>query len=184
MATATQKLLTAEEFGRRPDVDHCEELVRGKVVVTPPPGAEHSYVCVETAHHLRQFVREHDLGRVLGNDGGVITQRDPDTVRGADVAYYSYGRLPRGPLPAGYPAQAPEIVFEVLSPSDRWPKVLEKVLEYLNAGVLAVALIDPESLKVHVYRNETSPVVLGADDTLTFPDILPGFQVVVGQLFE
>ena len=37
-----------------------------------------------------------DLGRVVTNDSGIVTQRDPDTVRGADVAYYSYARLPKG----------------------------------------------------------------------------------------
>ena len=33
---------------------------------------------------------EHDLGHVLSNDSGVITERDPDTVRGADISFYSY----------------------------------------------------------------------------------------------
>jgi len=183
MATATQRLLTAEEFGRRPDDGPPEELVRGRVIVSPPPNRRHGHTCVEIAYHLRRFLEEHDLGRVLGNDSGIITQRDPDTVRGADVVYYSYDRLPKGPLSPGYGPEVPELVFEVLSPGNRWPDLLEKVAEYLNAGSLAVAVLDPKTRAAHVYRSETPPVTLGADDLLTFPEILPGFEVVVGQLF-
>lgn len=184
MATATQHLLTAEEFSRRPDADHFEELVRGKIIMSPPAGARRGYACAEIAYHLRRFLEEHDLGRVLGNDSGVITQRNPDTVRGADLAYYSHNRIPKGALPSGYPTQAPELVFEVRSPSDRWSNVLVKVGEYLNAGVLAVAVLDPDARAAHVYRSEAPPVRLDADDALTFPDVLPGFQVIVGRLFE
>jgi len=184
MATTAQNPLTAEEFGRRPDDGRPEELVRGRIVMSPPPARKHGYTCIEIAYHLRRFLEERDLGRVFGNDSAIITQRNPDTVRGADVAYYSYERLPKERSLDGYGPEIPELVFEVLSPSDRWSNVLEKVAEYLNAGVLAVALLDPESLEAHVYRNETSPVVLGADDALTFPDILPGFRVIVGRLFE
>jgi hypothetical protein len=56
----------------------------------------------------------HDTGRLVGNDSGVVTEHEPDTVRGADVAYYSYERIPRGPLPRGrYLTVMPELVFEV-----------------------------------------------------------------------
>ena len=65
----------------------------------------------------RQFCDEHNLGHVVSNDSGVVTERDPDTVRGADVAFYSYGRVPPGPFPRGYLAVAPELVFEVRSPT-------------------------------------------------------------------
>lgn len=48
-------------------------------------------------------------------------------------------------------AVAPEVVFEVRSPTDRWPKVLEKVGEYLNAGVLAVYVVDPQAETVTMF---------------------------------
>jgi len=184
MATATQHLMTADEFGLRPDSERIEELVRGRIVMSPPPSREHGMVCNAVGRLFGNFVAEHGLGRVLNNDSGVITERDPDTVRGADVAYYSYGRLPKERSLRGYGPEIPELVFEVLSPSDRWSNLLVKVGEYLNAGVLAVALLDPETREAHVYRSEARPVTLGADDPLTFPDILPGFQVAVGRLFD
>lgn len=184
MATATERLLTAEEFGRRPDTDHIEELVRGRVTMSPPPTRDHGFTCIEIGYRLRRYLEERDLGRAFGNDSAIVTQRDPDTVRGADVAYYSYQRLPKDHSLKGYGPEIPELVVEVLSPSERWSNALAKVAEYLNAGVLAVALLDPQARGAHVYRSEAPPVVLGADDSLTFPEILPGFEVVVGRLFE
>ena len=106
MATAVA-LVTAEEVGRRPDPGHPEELVQGRVIKMMPPDRVHGYVWGQTYFLLRLFVEGRDLGRVLSNDSGVITERDLDTVRGVDVAYYSYERLPRGPLAKGYDPKFP-----------------------------------------------------------------------------
>jgi Uma2 family endonuclease len=183
MATA-EALMTAEEFGRRPDPGYPEELVRGRVVEMPPPDRRHGYVCGQAYYYLRLFVQEHDLGRVVTNDSGVITEHDPDTVRGADVAYYSFTRLPKGPLPTGYGPEVPELVVEVLSTSDRWRRVLEKVTEYLNAGVLVVVVLDPGPQVAHVFGADDPPRMLGAADELVLPGLLEGFRVRVGRFFE
>jgi Uma2 family endonuclease len=183
MATA-EALMTAEEFGRRPDPGYPEELVQGKVVTMPPPDQRHGYVCLRVGRILGDWVEDRDLGRAMSNDSGVITERDPDTVRGADISYYSYERIPRGPLSSGYVAEVPELVFEVRSTHDRWRNVLEKVIEYLDAGVLVVVVLDPESRSAHVYRNDEEPMKLGPDDELTFPGLLEGFSVRVGRFFE
>lgn len=111
MATAQAiQGLTADEFGDRPDPGYPEELVRGRIIRRPPTDRKHGYVCGQAYYLLRQFVDEHDLGRVMSNDTGVITKRGPDTVRGADVCYYSYARLPKGPLAKGYGPEVPELV--------------------------------------------------------------------------
>ena len=185
MATAEMvELMTAEEFGRRPDPGHPEELVRGRVVGMPPADRKHGYVCGQAYYLLRQFVEEHGVGRVMSNDSGVITARNPDTVRGADVAYYSYARLPKGPLPTGYGPEAPELVVEVRSASDRWGEILEKVSEYLNAGVLVVCVLDPERQIAHVFSVNDSPQRLGVEEELILPEILHDFRVRVGRFFE
>ena len=132
---------------------------------------------------LTQFVKQHGLGRVVGGGAGLVTQRNPDTVRGPDLAFYSYQRIPAGLLPDEYWPASPELVIEIRSKSDRWKDILQKVAEYLSANVLTVAVVDPVRQQVHVYSdNETT--VLNATDLLTFPEVLPGFEVVVGRLFE
>ena len=184
MATVEQPLITAEEFGNRPDGGSREELVRGRIVLSPPPNRGHGFTCIEVGFHLRLYLEDHRLGRVYGNDAGIVVGRDPDTVRGADVAYYSYARLPQGSRSTSYGPEIPELVFEVKSPSDRWPKILAKVAEYLNAGVLFVTVLDPDQQTAVVYGSEGPPRSLGRDDELTYPDVLPGFSVTVGRLFE
>jgi Uma2 family endonuclease len=183
MATA-EALMTAEEFGRRPDPGYPEELVQGRIIAMPPPDRRHGWVCLKAGRILGNFVEEHDLGRVMSNNSGVITERDPDTVRGADVAYYSYARLPRGPLPAGYGPEVPELVIEVRSPSDSWRDIVLKVGEYLAAGVLKVVVLDPGHRKAFVYSVDQEPVILGPEDELTIPDLLGAFRVAVHRFFD
>ncbi|HUY88474.1 MAG TPA: Uma2 family endonuclease [Pirellulales bacterium] len=183
MATI-EALLTAEEYFKLPDQGRPSELVRGKIVMMNMPGFRHGLVCSAIAAALRNFVSDRDLGRVVTNDAGVITERGPDTVRGADVAFYSFARLPKTSVPAGYPGVAPELVFEVLSPSDRWPDVLAKVSEYLKAGVLAVCIVDPEREVVIVHDAEHPGRTLAAGDELALPEWIGGWRIGVRQFFE
>src|SRR5438309_10258431 len=115
MATA-EALITAEEFGRMPDDGRRTELVRGRIIELPPPKGRHGKVCYRVSRLLGDHIEALDLGHILINDAGIITARGPDSVRGADVAYYSYARLPRGPVPDSYSEVAPELVVEAKSP--------------------------------------------------------------------
>ena len=93
MSTATiPLLLTAEEYARL-DVDHPTELVRGVVQHMPPPRSRHGQVCSNIIWLLRSFCEPRQLGHILSNDAGVITEREPDTVRGGDVIFYDYRRV-------------------------------------------------------------------------------------------
>ena len=176
-------LMTAEEFGRRPDPGYPEELVRGEVVALPVPNRRYGQICSHFICLLGRFLDDHDLGHVLSYSG-VITQRGPDTVRGADVAFYSYARLPKGPLAPGYGPEVPDLVVEVVSPSDRWPKVLAKVAEYLEAGVTVVIVLDELPPTARLFSADRTTRELGPEDVLEIPDLLPGFSVAVRRFFE
>ncbi|MFQ5731793.1 MAG: Uma2 family endonuclease [Planctomycetaceae bacterium] len=188
MATVTSpKLLTAEEYLLLPEPDRPTELVRGEIVELSPPGFRHGKVSGRIFRLLDEYAEANDCGHVTSNDSGVITEREPDTVRGADVAYFSYARLAKDEEPEGYPEVAPDLVFEVLSPSNRWPQLLVKVAEYLQAGVSVVVVVDPKANQFHVYRTADAgePVsVLNASDAFKLPDILPGFSMPVGKLIR
>lgn len=179
-----QKSQTVEEYGSLPNDGRLTELVRGKVVEIKRPFTSHGYFTNRIATLLGQFVDEHEFGRVVCGGAGTVTQRKPDTVRGLDVAYYSFERIPRGPLPKGYWPAGPELVVEIRSEDDRWKDILQKVGEYLGANVLTVAVVDPESQHVHLYSADRETVILKTDDQLTFPDLLPGYEMIVGKLFE
>ena len=84
MATATQ-LITAEEYARLPDRGVPTELVRGEVITMNPPYVRHGQLCSKLDRIVGSYVDDHDLGHVVCNDAGIVTERDPDTVRGGDV---------------------------------------------------------------------------------------------------
>jgi Uma2 family endonuclease len=185
MATAlATELITAEEYLRLPDNGDTTELVRGRIVIMNRPYTAHGYFCLQIGSLLKRFADDHDLGRVVSNDSGVVTSRDPDTVRGPDVAFYSYERVPRGPVPLDGYWPAPDLVFEVRSPDDRWKEIHHKVGEFLHAGVSTVVVTDPAAQTVHVFSADRPVQSLTADGELALDDVLPGFRVPVRKLFE
>jgi Uma2 family endonuclease len=184
MMASVVQLLTIEEYSQLPDSGRPTELVRGRVVEMNLPKPRHGQVCARVDRIVGAYVDEHDLGHLLINDTGVITGRNPDTLRGADVAFYSYARIPKGPLPDEYLPQPPELVFEIRSPDDRWTKLLAKAAEYLDAGVSVVCVLEPKTRKAHLFYADRPTEILAADDELTFPEILGDFRVRVGRFFE
>jgi Uma2 family endonuclease len=183
MLTATQ-LITAEDYARLPDRGVRTELVRGEVIEMNPPYPRHGQICSKIDRIVGAFVDEQELGHVICNDAGIVTEREPDTVRGGNVWYISYQKVPKGPLPNDYLPVPPDIVFEVLSEHDQWPRVYAKIAEYLAVGVAVVCTVDPRDETVRLYFADSPEVVLNADDELTFPNQLPGFSVLVQRLFE
>jgi Uma2 family endonuclease len=184
MATVTTPLLTAEEFAKVPDNGQPRELVRGRIVLMNVPYPRHGEICMNIGGLLATYVRQHGLGRLVGNDGGVVTERDPDTVRGPDVSFYSYKRVPPGPLPINqYVDVAPELVFEVRSHTDRWPRITTKVGEYLSTGVIWVCVLDQQTHTIHLFHADQAPRILTADDEFHLPDVLGDFRTPVRAFF-
>lgn len=183
MSTATT-LLTAEEYFQLPDLGYPSELVRGQIVEMNIPAPKHGSVCANVVHIGLLYRDEHKSIRVFCNDTAVITEREPDTVRGPDVWFARVEKLAKGPLPSGYLDVVPDVAFEVLSPSDRWDKVLAKVSEYLAAGVPVVCVLDPDEETAQLFFPDQPNRTFTAEEELTFPDLLPGFSVRVGRFFE
>lgn len=177
------KLLTAEEYRVLPDRHRWTELRRGVIVKMNPPGFRHGEVCGNLHLQVGNYVQQQQTGRTLTNDAGVVTERGPDTVRGPDVSYYSYQRVPKGQSPLGYASAAPEIVFEVVSPSNTRREITLKVGEYLNAGVNVVCVVDSQYQTINLYYSDRPSEKLQGEDLLSFSD-LPGFSLPVSKLFE
>ena len=175
---------TAEEFIEREDLDAPVELVKGRIHQMPPPKPRHGLICMNIGYLLKAHAQQNALGHVFSNDACIVTVRNPDTVRGVDVGYISYAKIPTGMFPDGYLPVAPDLVVEVRSPSDRWKDILEKVVEYLNAGVTVVCVLDPTSETGRIYRSDRDEEQLKNGDLVRFDDVLPGFSVPLKQLFE
>jgi Uma2 family endonuclease len=176
-------LLSAEEFVKRHENERVE-LVQGVVKELPRPSLKHGKVCATIARFLGNYADERDVGHVISNDSFVKTTEDPDSVRGPDVCYFSYERLPKGAIPEGLLPLLPDLVVEGRSPSDHWTDVFAKVVEYLKAGVRVVILLDSGTQTASVYRPEDLQQIFHNGDELVVPEVLPGFAVPVRRLFE
>ncbi|MBI4579579.1 MAG: Uma2 family endonuclease [Planctomycetes bacterium] len=178
-----QTLMTAREFEAVAGRLGPSELVRGEVITLSPGGFAHSRLTARVASVLSRWADDTGLGQVLTGEMGLIVQQGPDTVRGADVVYYSHRRLPPESSPEGFCDVAPNLVVEIVGKGQSWREMVEKVGEYLRMGVDAVWVIDPKSRRVHLYRPDTEPVVLDRNGTLADEPILPGFACTVDDLF-
>ena len=147
-----------------------------------PASARHGELVGILCSLLVPFVRQHKLGRVVAGDAGFFLSRGPDCVRGPDVAFIRSERIPAEGLPARFFPAAPDLAIEVVSPSDSWSAVDEKVFEYLHAGTLEVWLVDAERRSVSVCRPSVPPLHLTGEAILASV-VLPGFELALRDLF-
>jgi Uma2 family endonuclease len=155
MTTLATKRMTAEEFfewaNRSENRDRHFELERGEVVEVSRPGKRHGFTCGNVTRILGNFTFQRRKGYVCSNDTGVILERDPDTVRGPDVALYEDVHR-YDELDPKFSEQLPKVAVEVRSPTDSWSKIMRRIVHFLNRGIPLVWLVDPEDRCVTVYR--------------------------------
>ena len=120
------------------------------------------------------------VGSSYGAETGFVLSRDPDTVRAPDFAFLGSSR-PAGPTRGYYPG-APDLAVEVLSPDDRPGYVREKVAEWLEAGTLAVWVIDPKERTVTIHESERQPLVYSEADLLRGGSLLPGLELAASDV--
>jgi Uma2 family endonuclease len=183
MSTKT-RLMTADEFLLLPDDGLLHELVRGEVTTMSLPGGEHGEVAATILLLVGAFVKAHRLGKTYAAETGFLIERDPDTVRGADVSFVRRERLSQITNPQKHIPFAPDLVVEVLSPNDRSDEVQEKVQEWLSAGSQMVWVVDPRSRTITVHRAGSEPRVLTAEETIDGGDVIPGFSCRVADCLE
>jgi Uma2 family endonuclease len=183
MSTGT-RLITADEFLEWPDEPGCrQELIRGEVVTMSLAGGEHGEVAMEIGSLIWNHVKPLKLGKVYAAETGFIVERNPDTVRGADVAFVSNERLALITNPNKHIPFGPDLAVEVLSPNDRDDEVEEKVQVWLTAGSLLVWIVEPANRTVVVHRQGAEPVTLREDDEIDAGDVIPGFRCRVADFF-
>lgn len=181
---AQTPLLTAEDLLEMEDDGYLYELVRGELVRMTPPGGRHGEVAGETYWRIRNYLAEHGIGRVYPQDTGFLLAQDPDLVRAPDVAFVRADRLRPPDQRETYLPLAPDLVVEVLSPSDRAGLVNDKLTDYLEAGVRLVWIVEPRRRTVTVYHPDWTVRVLREGDALDGGEVLPGFRPPVAAIFR
>ena len=184
MATAKNKLLTAEHLLRLNSQGVKGELIDGVLHETVPAGKRHARIAARVITGLNNFVIPRRVGQVGGTDGGVLIHRDPDTVREPDVYFVSTERLHPDDQSDGYLEVVPELVVEIVSPSDSEHDVGEKTVMWLNHGVSMVLEVRPATRTISVHRPGAPAVTLTGDDALEGGDVLPGFSLPLSEIFD
>jgi Uma2 family endonuclease len=183
----TDKLITGDELLEMGDIGPSE-LIEGRIVLKRPATNEHGGCLGNVAFYIGCFVKEHHRGMVGIGGIGIYTRRNPDTVRAADLAFVSNERDAQQKQLSkhedGFLEVAPELIVEVMSPTDRWSDVKQKLREYFSIGVKLVWVADPTDRTVEAYRSLTDVREFKEADTLIGDDVLPGFSVAVASLFE
>jgi Uma2 family endonuclease len=181
--TTTQaQRITGEELAALGDIGPCE-LVEGSIVPMSPTGFEHGEVELAIGSEIRAFARAHNLGRTMSGEVGIYTRRSPDTVRAADVVFISHERHAQR-TSDGYLDVAPDLVVEVLSPTNRWSETMQKLREYFSIGVRLVWVVDTAARSVFAYRALTDVREFASENDLPGEDVLPGFVLPVARLFD
>jgi Uma2 family endonuclease len=179
MTTQVTKLITAEELFEMGDIGRCE-LIDGEIVRMSPAGAEHGRVALNLGAILRHYVKSQGLGEVFAAETGF--KLAPRRVRAPDVAFVRAERLTHG-IPAKYFDGPPDLAVEVVSPSDTWPDVEEKIEDWLARGVRSCWVVDPKTRLVVVYRPDGRGIRLD-DEAIVADDVLPGLSLPVAEIFS
>ena len=175
--------MTADELLNMPDNDLRHELVRGELRTIPLRGFAEGAVAAQVAGSLGGHVRSNKLGSAFIATGFVL-ESDPDTVLAPAIAFVRR-ELEKPPSHSdSYIPGPPDLAVEIVSVTDRITNMDEKVADWLRAGTPAVILVDPRRRVVEVHRSSTDVVALGEEDTLEVGDIVPGWQIPVGDIFE
>ena len=184
MTTNETKLLTAEDLLRLSSEGVKGELVRGVLHETVSVGKVHARIAVRIGGEFDRHVRRHRLGQVGGTDGGVLVERDPDTVREPDIYYVSAERLPLDDRSDGYLEVVPELVVEIVSPSDSSREVDEKIQMWLDLGVSMALVVRPVDRTITIHRPGAPALTLTGDDVLDGGEALPGFSLPLSEIFD
>ncbi len=172
--------MTADELLAMPDDGSRKyELVRGELLSMSPAGMRHGRISMRIAVSLLDHVNAQGLGAVFPADTGFILSRDPDTVRAPDAAFVRKARVVDTEK---YFPGAPDLAVEVISPTDVLRELEAKVREYLRAGTQMVIVIDPKKQTAWI-ETAAGRQRLTIDDTLTAPDVIPGWSLPLRELF-
>lgn len=157
------------------------ELIDGELTNMSPAGYDHDRVALNIASELRQFVRAHKLGSVVGSSAGF--RLNPENVLSPDAGYVSRERekLSQTP-PGGFFRGVPDLAVEVISPSERRTQIRLKNEKYFAQGTRLIWLVYLDRKQVDVL---TSPdhVTTVKDGELN-GDVLPGFRLPLKTIFE
>lgn len=158
------------------------ELVDG-ILVEKPMGWMESFLAMLIGRWLGNFVDSHNLGVITGADG--FTELYSGVIRGPDVAFVSWDRLPEGKIPTDpIPTVVPNFVIEVISLSNTYGEMSRKRREYFQAGVELVWFVDPRNRTIAAYRGSNEYRIIKEGEMIDANPVLPNWKLNTEDLFS
>lgn len=158
------------------------ELVDG-TLVEKSIGWQESLLAAILLHWLHNYLDVNRIGVATGADG--MTRLFGDTVRGPDVSFVAWERMPNGQIPsAPIPDMVPNFVIEVIRTSNTYAEMSRKRREYFHAGVELLWMVDHRTRTVTVFRSALDATVYTEDKVLDGGKVLPGWEVNIAELFS
>ena len=165
-----------------PDDGRRYQVVEGELIMAPAPNRYHQEILGDLFSTIRSFLKEHRFGKVYVAPFDVFL--DEINVLQPDILFVSNAR--RSVLTKAGADGAPDLVIEILSPSNAALDRVRKRDVYARCGVAELWLISPESRTVQVYRlqeDAAKPVLVrGEHETLESP-LLPGLTIDLREVF-
>jgi Uma2 family endonuclease len=182
---SVKQMMTIEDLWELPEKPGVRyELADGELVEVPGASFIHGLITGLILDLLRDFVRKTRMGLVVGDGVSYVLSNQPPRLRIPDASFVSRDKIPAGGVPEGFFPGAPDLAVEIVSPNDRAGEVHAKVGEYLAAGTRAVWVLWPSDRSVTVHYAGGQVEELGPNRDLDGGNVLPGFRVRVGDLFN
>ncbi len=180
--SAHKKHWTEAELLAMPKDGYEREVVNGELIVSPA-GFHHGIIVTRILARLSIHVDSHKLGAVFDSQTGCRMSKGDVLSPDASFATKSRMRAQRKSGKAFFQG-APDLVVEVLSPSNKPRITKEKIAQYFENGARLAWIVQPRTRTVEVFRNAAAPeIVLTTRDKLDGEDVLPGFSLAIDDLF-
>ncbi|MFT4038325.1 MAG: Uma2 family endonuclease [Thermomicrobiales bacterium] len=177
----TAHRVTIAEIERNPPEGRWE-IIDGEIVPMNATSYRSARVSARIVGLLSIYADDHQLGDVLGPDAGFVIFADESTLLAPDVSFVAKHRVPKAEEQDSFPRLAPDLVVEVMSPSDRMTDALRKIALYQRAGVPMLWLVEPSPRTITLFLPDQPPRRLAGDETIAADPILPGFAMTVDDL--
>ena len=181
MATLA-KILTYEEWLQLPPVeDGTDEVVNGELRFMPPTRYPHADIIQRIIARLVRQLEENKV-TILGSNFGLMISREPLTCRSPDLAVYW---RERDVIQDGLRVAAPDLIVEILSPSENKRRKEAKMEDYASIGTPEVWLVSPEAHSVEIRRLDAGKLAFHAilvDGNLE-PVQFPGVSIATASIF-
>ena len=185
-ATVTaRELLTYEEYLIAPEVEGRFDIVDGELIMAPSPVPEHQIIIRQFFTILYPFIVERGLGELLFAPMDIVIRRAPLRTRQPDLLLLSNESFARMDLRAPI-EETPELVIEIVSPSNPRRNVEDKLGDYASIGVPECWMASGEAQTIEALHliggSWVRVALLGVGDRLA-SRALEGLDVDVGGFF-